>query len=331
MQMQQHNRRGGVRMPSTEALRGFEAAARLGSFERAARELNLTASAIRKRINSLEELVGAELFDRRSNAILLTAAGQQYLDSVKPILNLLIALPSFGQPNEATTKLRITATPTFARQMLASSLQGFMNQYPHIDVELVVVPPVFDYPATNADVEIRAGDGNAHGGVPLTHDVAMPMASPLFLKSIAPLANPAQLQHVPLIRTALEPWQPWFQAAMLDWPEPQKGPKFQDLGLIYEAALKGHGVALCRLGLVCDWLRSGALQPLFPVFSRPKSQYYALINTSSDEARQFVHWLQALCTEQALLGQELVQQALGRSAASASNASAIHQMPGLNI
>lgn len=312
MQMQQHNRRGGVRMPSTEALRGFEAAARLGSFERAARELSLTASAIRKRINSLEELVGAELFDRRSNAIVLTAAGQQYLDLVKPILHMLIALPSFAQPAQTTAKLRITATPTFGRQLLASNLQAFMNRYPHIDVELVVVPPVFDYPSTNADVEIRAGDVDAHGGVPLTHDVAMPMASPLFLKTAAPLHNPSQLQHVPLIRTALEPWQPWFEAALLDWPEPQKGPKFQDLGFIYEAALKGHGVALCRLGLVCDWLRSGALQPLFSVFSRPKNQYYALINTNSDEARQFVHWLQALCTEQSLLGQELAQQALCR-------------------
>lgn len=314
MQMQQHNRRGGVRMPSTEALRGFEATARLGSFERAARELNLTASAIRKRINSLEELVGAELFDRRSNAIVLTAAGQQYLDSVKPILHMLIALPSFAQPAEVTAKLRITATPTFGRQLLASNLQAFMNQYPHIDVELVVVPPVFDYPSTNADVEIRAGDVDAHGGVPLTHDVAMPMASPLLLKTAALMHSPSQLQHVPLIRTALEPWQPWFEAALLDWPEPQKGPKFQDLGLIYEAALKGHGVALCRLGLVCDALRSGALQPLFPVFSRPKNQYYALINTHSEEVKHFVHWLQALCAEQTLLGQELAQQALGRLA-----------------
>jgi len=314
MQMQQHNRRGGVRMPSTEALRGFEAVARLGSFERAARELNLTASAIRKRINSLEEVAGAELFDRRSNAIMLTAAGQQYLDAVRPILRMLITLPSFGQPEAAATKLRITATPTFARQMLASNLQGFMNQYPHIDVELVVVPPVFDYPSTNADVEIRAGDGAAHGGVPLTQDVAMPMASPLFLKSVGPIIAPLDLQHVPLIRTPLEPWQPWFEAALLDWPEPQQGPKFQDLGLIYEAALKGHGVALCRLSLVCDWLRSGALMPLFPMFSRPIKQYYALINTSSEEVRLFVQWLQSLCVEQSLLAQELAQQALERTA-----------------
>ncbi len=309
MQIEQHNRRGGVRMPSTEALRGFEAVARLGSFERAARELSLTASAIRKRINGLEELVGAELFDRRSNAIIATDAGHKYLDAVKPILNLLIALPTFSQPEASATRLRITATPTFARAMLASSLQGFMNQYPHIDVELIVVPPVFDYPSTNADVEIRAGDAAAHGGIPLTQDVVMPMASPVLLKSLPPMKSPGDLQHAPLIRTALEPWRPWFQAAMLDWPEPVQGPKFQDLGLIYEAALKGHGVALCRLSLVRDWLQTDTLRPVFNVFSRPDNQYYALTNSKSQEVRLFVHWLQSLCFEQSVQAQELARQA----------------------
>ena len=312
MQIEQHNKRGGVRMPSTEALRGFEAVARLGSFERAARELSLTASAIRKRVNGLEELVGAELFDRRSNSIIPTEAGIKYLESVKPILNMLIALPSFAQPQATTTRLRITATPTFARAMLASSIQGFMNMYPHIDVELVVVPPVFDYPSTNADVEIRAGDAAAFGGIPLTNDVVMPMASPVLLKSLPAMASPLDLKHAPLICTTLEPWRPWFQSALLDWPEPKQGPKFQDLGLIYEAALKGHGVALCRLGLVRDWLLNDTLRPLFNVFSRPDNQYYALTNSKSEEVRLFVHWLQSLCSEQSMQAQELAQLACSK-------------------
>ncbi|MPN12625.1 hypothetical protein SDC9_159943 [bioreactor metagenome] len=194
-----------------------------------------------------------------------------------------------------------------------------MNLHHHIDVEVVVVPPVFDYPSTDAEVEIRAGDAAAHGGIPLTQDVVMPMASPVLLKQLQPMLTPADLVGAPLIRTALEPWQPWFQAALLDWPEPAQGPKFQDLGLIYEAAVKGHGVALCRPSLVHDWLLSDTLRPLFPVFSRPVNQYYALANTNVPEVRLFVHWLQSLCAEQAVVSHELAQRALAQHAPAAAS------------
>jgi LysR family glycine cleavage system transcriptional activator len=307
MLIERHNKRGGLRLPSTEALRAFEAVARLGSFERAARELNVTAGAIRKRANTLEELVGTALFERRSNAILPTAAGLRYLESVKQILELMCALPSFGQADQVPTRLRITATPTFARQILAPNLAGFANLHSHIELELIVVPPVFDYPSTNAEVEIRAGDATQYGGIPLTRDMATPMASPLLLKTLPPIRTPADLRGAPLIRTPLEPWQPWFQATLLDWAEPTQGPKLQDLGLTYEAAAKGHGVALCRLSLVKDWLVNDHLRPLFNVYSLPTNQYYALANTHTPEVRLFVQWLQSICSEEADRGQEIAQ------------------------
>jgi LysR family glycine cleavage system transcriptional activator len=307
MLIERHNKRGGLRMPSTEALRAFEAVARLGSFERAARELNVTASAIRKRTNALEELASAALLERRPNAIVPTAAGLKYLEPAKKILELMFALPSFGQTDLQPTRLRITATPTFARQILAPNLAGFANLHSDIELELIVVPPVFDYPSTNAEVEIRAGDAALHGGIPLTRDMATPMASPLLLKTLPPIRTPADLRHAPLIRTPLEPWQPWFQANLLDWAEPTQGPKLQDLGLTYEAAAKGHGVALCRLGLAKDWMVNDHLRPLFNVYSLPTNQYYALANTHTPQVRLFVQWLQSVCSEEAEQGQEIAQ------------------------
>ena len=68
-----------LRFPSIDALRAFEAAARLGSFERAADELAITASAVSKRIGTLEDLLGAALLIRGGRALGLTVHGKEYL------------------------------------------------------------------------------------------------------------------------------------------------------------------------------------------------------------------------------------------------------------
>src|SRR3954470_13690235 len=65
-------------LPPLDLLRGFEAAARHLSFTRAGAELFLTQSAVSRQIQSLEEFVGVQLFERRHKALALTDAGQAY-------------------------------------------------------------------------------------------------------------------------------------------------------------------------------------------------------------------------------------------------------------
>ena len=70
-----------VRLPSLDGLRAFEAAARLGTFEKAADELAITASAVGKRIGALEELLGLALFQRGAKTLALSAGGKEYLEN----------------------------------------------------------------------------------------------------------------------------------------------------------------------------------------------------------------------------------------------------------
>ena len=65
------------------------------------------------------------------------------------------------------------------------------------------------------------------------------------------------LAGLPLLRSPLEPWQPWFRVAGLDWPEPCAGPRLLDLGMTLEAAANGRGVALARPSLARAWLPRG--------------------------------------------------------------------------
>ncbi|MCW5612013.1 MAG: LysR family transcriptional regulator [Rubrivivax sp.] len=289
---------GDLRLPSIDALRAFEAAARLGSFERAADELAVTASAVSKRIAALEDLLGSPLFVRgagAAKALALTAAGREYLHSAGQALALLAAMPQHRRTQQRLRRLRVVAPPTFARELLVPRLAGFTAAHPDIELELVLSIPFLQAAPADADVEVRHGEST--GERVLLHDLVLPMAAPALLARLPPLREPADLATAPLLRTPLEPWTPWFRAAGLDWPEPAAGPKLVDLGLTLEAAVAGQGVALGRPTLGHRWLAAGSLQPLFGVQAAPARRYHLAPHAAGGDAALFADWLAAACAD----------------------------------
>jgi DNA-binding transcriptional LysR family regulator len=281
-----------VRLPTIDGLRAFVAAAHSGSLEKAADELHITASAVGKRIATVEDLLGTPLFIRGAKPLALTATGKEYLAQVGGALDLLAAMPLHQRASQRSTRLRVTAPPTFARQILVPHLEQFTVAHRDIELELLLSIPYLDSGTSDADVEVRHGTG----GIVLMHDVVLPVAAPALLARLPPLRVPADLACAPLLRTPLEPWSPWFIAAGLTWPEPSQGPKFVDLGLTLEAAVAGQGVALARPSLARAWLASGALQPLpFGVTAAPAMQYHLLPHANDGAAAAFARWLIDIC------------------------------------
>ena len=283
-----------IRYPSIDGLRAFEAAARLGSFERAADELNVTAGAIGKRIATLEDLLGATLFTRGAKPLGLTVTGKEYLRQVDAALKMFAAVPLHQRAAQQTQRLRLTAPPTFARQILVPQLESFTAAHPQLELEVVLSIPYLNVTGSglgsDADLEVRHG-GTELGGTLLMHDVVLPMIAPGLLARLPALREPADLAHAPLLRTPIEPWAPWFAAAGLAWPEPAQGPKLVDLGMTLEAAVSGQGVALARPSLARHWLESGALRPLFGVHAQPTNQYRLLPHAASGPAAECARWL----------------------------------------
>jgi DNA-binding transcriptional LysR family regulator len=269
---------GDLRFPSIEGLRAFEAAARLATFERAADELAITASAVSKRVATLEDLLGQALFVRSGKTLALTAAGREYLQQVGPALALLAAMPQHRKAAQRVERLRISAPPTFARQILVPALESFTSAHPRIELEIVLSIPFLDDGGGEADLQVRHGEPGS--GQVLMRDCIVPMAAPALLERLPPLRRPSDLHHAALLRTPIEPWTPWFRAAGLDWPEPASGPKLVDLGLTLEAAVAGQGVALGRPTLARHWLAAGSLRPLFDVRAEP-ARLYQLIDASA--------------------------------------------------
>ncbi len=297
---------GDLRFPSIEGLRAFEAAARLGTFERAAEELAVTASAVSKRVATVEDLLGGALFVRSGKALQLTATGREYLQQVSTALGLLAAMPQHRRAAQRVRRLRVATPPTFARQVLVPRLEGFTTAHPEIELEIVLSIPFLDMQPGDADVEVRQGDP-AEGGRVLLRDRVQPMAAPTLLAR-QPLERPADLARVPLLRTPIEPWVPWFRAAGLDWPEPSAGPRFVDLGLTLEAAVAGQGVALGRPSLALPWLESGSLRPLFGLAAEASGCYW-LPPAPDDAAAVFADWLATLCAGIAQRAQEAISGA----------------------
>lgn len=288
-----------IRLPSLDALLAFEAVARCGSFEAAATELALTASAVAKRVAGLEERLDQPLFLRQpARGLSLTPAGHEYLPQVRQALALLQAMPLHQRPGTTRERLRVSSTPTFARQLLVPALPGFAASHPEVELELTLTVPLLAEGDAGADIEIR------HGAVPddlgpdqvLLHDRLTPLAAPGLLARHAPLATPSDLLALPLLRTPLQPWAPWWRAAGLpDVPEPDEGPRFVDLGLTLAAALAGQGVALARLSLARHELNDGRLVQPFALTVAAERHYGLVCHRPSGAAAAFAAWLHAHC------------------------------------
>lgn len=300
--------RADTRFPSIDALRAFEAATRLGSFDKVAVELAITASAVSKRIASLENLIGTTLFDRSARHLTLTAAGKEYAEQVRAALNQLASIGLHQRASQSIPRLRVLATPTFAREILVPRLKAFADAHPDAEIEIVVAIPYLDMATPDADVTVSFGPRYAQGegmgvtprGVaePLLFEPVFAVASPAVAKQLR-LKHPADLLRTspkcPLLRCPLEPWEPWFAAAGIVAPEPTHGVKLVDLGLSLEAAASGQGVALARASLASRWLARGELVDLFAVRSPPRDGYSLSVQQASGIALDFAQWLRREC------------------------------------
>ncbi|WP_029363112.1 LysR substrate-binding domain-containing protein, partial [Herbaspirillum lusitanum] len=255
-----------TRLPPVHALSAFEAAARHNSFAVAAEELCITPSALSHRIRLLEEFVGERLFFRDGRSIGLSEFGRRYLDVVRSALRTLTDFPMPHRNATVQPKVKIMLPPTFARHLLVPRIAEFTQRYPDITVEMYLSVPLYDLSLSESDVEIRFGAGNYPNFVTekLFEEPAFAVASPAYLKTIPPLKGPQDLLHANLLRSALEPWQPWFEAAGLkDWPEPSTGLRVDDLGLLLESVRHGYGVGLTRQHFAEELLARGEIVELF--------------------------------------------------------------------
>lgn len=262
------------RIPPMQALRAFEAAARTGSLTKAADSLSLTHGAISHQIKALEATVGVPLVERAGRGIRVTADGERLATRLRAALgDIADALREAGERSHPQ-RLRVSVTPSFAARWLLPRLGRFLSRHTDIDLDVRSSIALVDFRRDDADVAIRYGHG-AWDDVHAEHlmdDAFFPVASPRLFSR--PPRVPADLARYPLLRSDDEWWKPWFDAVGLDWPEPTRGPIFDDSALMLQAAVEGQGVALARASLLGNDVRNGLLIRLFDIDVPAPRRYY---------------------------------------------------------
>ena len=283
-----------MQLPPLQTVRAFVAAARLGSFARAADELGLTASAVSHHMRGLESRLHAKLFMRAGRGVALTETGHAL--HAKLALGLGLIEQAFAEAHQRKRWRTVTVSvlPAFAARWLIPRLDDFQRDHPGLDLNLRATQDVVDLERDGVDVAIRYGLGGWPGlsQVKLRDEQLFPVCSPGFNGGRLPSAA-RDLARAPLLRHSRQPWTPWFRAAGLKVAEPSRGLSFNEAGGLLQAAAQGHGIALARSTMVEDDLRERRLVRLFDVAVTDRYAWYAVWRESTDkpaEVAALVDW-----------------------------------------
>jgi LysR family glycine cleavage system transcriptional activator len=251
-----------ARLPPLNAIKAFEAAARLGSFTRAAEELSVTHGAVSRQIRLLEEWLGTSLFLRTSRNAVPTRAGTDLLAEAGPALDRLagasLRVQSGGQ---ARGVLHISALPTFAMRWLIPRLPELQREHPALETRIVTASTPAEQFRMDVDVVV-SGPARQPGwvGSRFLGEAYLPLLSPGLMKE-HPLRSPADLEQHTLLHAATrrQIWLRWLTAAGVPDLKPARDQLFEHFYFAIQAAIEGLGVAMGPLALVSDELREGRL------------------------------------------------------------------------
>ena len=147
-----------LRLPSLNAVRAFEAAARLGSYVAAAAELCVTQPAIGRHVKALEERLQTALFLRTPRGVLLTDEGRRYFEQVSAALAQIAAATYELESRAQERWLRLIVVPGFAGRWLRHHLAEFRTLHPGVRIALEPNPSFTALSAERADLGIAFGE-----------------------------------------------------------------------------------------------------------------------------------------------------------------------------
>jgi LysR family glycine cleavage system transcriptional activator len=274
------------RLPSLNALRAFEAAARHQSFTRAADELAVTQGAVSHQVKALEQQLGVALFHRRNQRLALTGAGQAYLPVVRDAFDRLAAGTEQLLAAEQSKRLTISVSPNFAANWLVPRIGQFVEEHPEIDLRINAALHHVDFAREDVDMGVRHGEGrwpDLHVAR-MCREELFPECSPRLLEGARPLLAPADLRHHALLHLDdRQDWQKWLEAAGVEDVDLSRGVVFNQASMAIRAAVGGQGITLARTALVALLLLEGRLVRPFRLALPVSYAYYIVCPTATAE------------------------------------------------
>jgi LysR family glycine cleavage system transcriptional activator len=291
------------RLPPLNALRAFEASARLGSFVAAAAELRVSSAAVSQQVRRLEQYLDTALFQRLARGLVLTEQGRDYLPELSAGFSLLSDSTARVRAKRADGVLTLTTLAAFANGWLLPRMHRFRERAPRIDVVLRTSRRIMDFRRDAIDLAIRFTAEPERGlqGELLCREELFPVASPQLFGGGRMPDTLAALAEYPLLHdtdaSAEQPWlgwRGWFERAGLATSAANRGLQFSDSIVLIGAAVAGLGIAIGRAPHVMPLLARGQLVRVTQESWMALWSYYLVAPASHFRrpvVRTFVSWV----------------------------------------
>jgi len=282
------------RLPSLNALRAFEAAARHVSFSRAADELFVTHAAVSRHIRDLEAWLDVSLFKRTGRGVIVTEAGEAYARRLTRAFDDMADATRHVLDSAEAPHLNISAEPAFAALWLVPRLVKFAELYPDVELSVDPADELVNFRSESTDLAIRYGDGKwpDTDATLLVRSDVFAVCSPDYQKQKG-IETPEDLSKAVLLHEATKAWwSDWLSEANLTELKTTRGPLFQG-HLAIEAASAGQGVALADVVTASEGLFEGWLVSPFDITVQDGAYYVVSPSGRKETAhvQAFREWL----------------------------------------
>lgn len=273
-----------INLASSRALLLFESAARLGSFSRAAGEMNVGQPAVSHGVRQLEEVLGVRLFRRRPRGVELTEAGARlaarlhsgYAEIRAGIQDVL----AMSAGNERVT---IMVSTSLASYWLMPRVADFKKQHPDIDLRCITQDTDRDIGGGDFDLCIPLGRGRWPGFQTwkFAEEELFAVCSPAYLEKNGPIAEACDLlsRDLLILEERYEPrfdWRTWFERVGVDTSRAIDGATSNDYSIVLQTAIAGQGIALGWRHIVQPLLEQGVLVRLTGQSVRTDHPFYII-------------------------------------------------------
>jgi LysR family glycine cleavage system transcriptional activator len=289
-------------LPSLNALKAFEAAARYQSFTKAAEELSVTQGAVSHQVKALELELGLRLFDRERQGLIITRAGRTYLEVVRDAFDRIALGTERIQHQSRAGALTVSTSPDFAAKWLVNRLGRFAEAHSDIDLRISATMQHVDFAREDVDLAVRHGDGSWAGldVVRLCSEELFAVCSPKLLSGPNRIREPSDVLKFPLLHLDdRKDWSEWLDVAGVVDPGLSHGPVLNRASMIIDAAVDGQGIALARTTLAAWDLINGRLARPFTAALRLSKSYWIVCPKATSTLPKITTFRDWLLTEAA--------------------------------